>query len=312
MTEYISKNFSASYLYEKTGYEKKLFEFIVGGEEIDKSSQEFSDILSDFKRRQVTSSLVNILMDARVVLKISGVAVPKAFKVMYARDPRDKNNRVFIDLTDILTYKNGVYSCKSIDVLIAYVISAGMMLTYFNEPRKIHMNNTLVTSATSAFVYAFSYILDYLRINGISAHKKQIMYLAATYFQHTMLGKPLTDSVRSIALRISGLKDIEASVVDMRVEKSDLTNIDTFIAAVAKILSTKELTTEVFVDKWANLFGTGTYFASELFIAFSTMITDAYVGCYINNQKTIEKVIGRDIVTYTSALLKAIGSGDYD
>lgn len=312
MTEYVSKNFSASYLYAKTGYEKKLFEFIVGGEEIDKSSQEFSDIITDFKRRQVTSGLLNVLMDPRVVLKISGVAVPKAFKVLYAKDPRDGKNRVFIDLTDILTFKSGMYSCKSIDVLVAYIISAGMQLVYFNEQRKIFMNNTLITSATNAFVYAFSYILDYLRINGMSANKKQVMYLAATYFQNTMLGKPLTDSVRAVSLRISGLTSTEASIVDMRVERTDLANIDTFIGAVGKILNTRELTTEVFVDKWASLFGTGTYFSSELFIAFSTMITDAYVGCYINNQKTIEKVIGRDVTTYTSALLKVIGSGDYD
>ena len=44
-----------------------------------------------------------------------------------------------------------------------------------------------------------------------------------------------------------------------------------------------------------------------LFIAFSSMLTDTYVGCYNNNQKTIEKVAGRNMVSYVNALLKING-----
>ena len=40
------------------------------------------------------------------------------------------------------------------------------------------------------------------------------------------------------------------------------------------------------------IYGTGTVFALELLPSFSNMLTDAYVGAYINNQKTIEKIAG--------------------
>ena len=33
------------------------------------------------------------------------------------------------------------------------------------------------------------------------------------------------------------------------------------------------------------------------------MMTNCYVGCYINNQKTIEKVAGRDMVDFTKGIL---------
>ena len=93
----------------------------------------------------------------------------------------------------------------------------------------------------------------------------------------------------------------------MRLDPNDLESIDVFIAAIAKLLSSSELTLEVFIDKWASIFGPGTYFAPELFIAFSSMLTDTYVGCYNNNQKTIEKVAGRNMVSYVNALLKING-----
>ena len=41
------------------------------------------------------------------------------------------------------------------------------------------------------------------------------------------------------------------------------------------------------------------------------MITNAYVGAYINNQKTIEKVIGQDLVEFTTKILE-IESGVLD
>ena len=307
MDKPIGRNFSSSYLYGKTNYEKNIFNFIMSGDEIDKESTAFEDIIFDFKKRQISSNLLNTLMDKRVILKIAGTPLPKAFKVLYARDPRDKKLKVFIDVTDIMIFKNGMYSCRSIDLLIAHAISAHMQLIYFESPTRLTSNMTIVSTATAAFADLFVYILDYLRINGISAHKKQMTYLAATYFQYNLLGRELNQSAKIIALKISGLTEREAAVVDMRLDPNDLESIDVFIAAIAKLLSSSELTLEVFIDKWASIFGPGTYFAPELFIAFSSMLTDAYVGCYNNNQKTIEKVAGRNMVSYVNALLKING-----
>lgn len=301
------KNFSDSYLYGKTNYEKKIFTFIMSGEEIDKRSKAFEDILFDFRKRQISSNLLSVLTSDEVVLQIAGVPLSKAFKVLYAKDPRTKQQKVFIDVTDIISMNNGMYVCRNIDTLIAYIVSAHMHLVYYNTPGKLCNNASIITPATEAFSDLFVYILDYLRINGISAHKKQMTYLAATYFQHALLGRSLTDSTKVMSLKVSGLTEREASIVDMRMEKEEVESIDMLIAGIGRLLSSDELTLEVFIDKWATIFGPGTYFASELFTAFSSMLTDAYVGCYANNQKTIEKIAGRSMITYTNNLLK-IGS----
>lgn len=307
MNQAPSYNFSSSYLYGKTNMEKKIFEFIMSGEEIDKTQKSFEDILIDFRRRQVSSNLLDVLKDKRVVLKLSGTPLPKAFKIIYARDPRDNKHKVFIDVTEIVGFNNGMYTCRSIDLLIAYIVSAHMHLIWFETPNKFRNSMNIINPATTAFADLFVYILDYLRINGISAHKKQMTYLAATYFQYHLLGRELTDSTKAMSLKISGLTERESAVVDMRLDQKDLDSIESFIDAVARVFQSKELNLEVFIDKWATIFGPGTYFAPELFIAFSSMLTDAYVGCYNNNQRTIEKVAGRSMITYTTNLLK-IGS----
>ena len=64
-----------------------------------------------------------------------------------------------------------------------------------------------------------------------------------------------------------------------------------------------KLTLDTIVEKWMYVYGTGTVFALELFPAFSNMITDSFVGAYINNQKTIEKVAGTGMVTFTKTIL---------
>jgi hypothetical protein len=45
-----------------------------------------------------------------------------------------------------------------------------------------------------------------------------------------------------------------------------------------------------------HLYGVGTVFALEFLPTFLSLITDAYCGVYLNMQKTIEKILGKDLV----------------
>ena len=55
------------------------------------------------------------------------------------------------------------------------------------------------------------------------------------------------------------------------------------------------------------LYGINTVFALEYYPALSAMLTDAYCGAYINNQKTIEKVVGNTLVTYSRNVITKCG-----
>ena len=119
----------------------------------------------------------------------------------------------------------------------------------------------------------------------------------------------INDSIMAKARKNSGLteKDEKILMIQFDIEK-DCLNIRTFIEAISKILGLSKLTLDLVVEKWVWLYGTGTQFALELFPSFSAMMTNAYMGCYLNNQKSIEKICGKELVNYSQALL-AVGKG---
>jgi hypothetical protein len=54
------------------------------------------------------------------------------------------------------------------------------------------------------------------------------------------------------------------------------------------------------------LFNPSTVFALEYMPAFQSMLTNAYVGAYLNNQKTIEKICGKSMVQYAKIAIDSI------
>ena len=77
------------------------------------------------------------------------------------------------------------------------------------------------------------------------------------------------------------------------------------IASLAKVLRIEgQLKIDNFIEKWAFVYGSGTQYGTELYTSFASILTNAYVGSYINNQKTIEKVLGRTLVNLLMVYLK--------
>ena len=68
------------------------------------------------------------------------------------------------------------------------------------------------------------------------------------------------------------------------------------------------LDVEAFSHRWMYAFGAGTFIGLECFVPFAQILTDCYSGAFINQQNTIEKVVGGKVVTsFTNELLK-VGS----
>jgi hypothetical protein len=305
------KNYSNTYLYSQGNYEKKIFEFIMRGEQINKEDSSFDDIRYEVKKRQVASCLIKVLDSKNVILLRANEAMPRAFKVFAAKDIKAGETaglKIFIDVTEIIKFTNGRYSYNhnDIDVLVSYLLSALNHIIYYSDPKRILMNASIIDSGANAFTNLFYYILDYMRISGALNMKEKCAYLTTLYYQINILGKELDDTTRGRALKISQLSDREAQIIDIQLDKDSMTNIKFFIANISKIFKFDKLTLEAFMDKWVYLYGTGTQFALELYPAFSTMITNAYVGAYLNNQKSIENKAGRYMVEFTKTLISIV------
>lgn len=309
----MAKTYAASFLYDKySEYEKKIFSFIMKGTELDKNSPDFEDIIYDIKKRAISNSLVKVLLSKEVILMTNEIPLDKAFKVFCAKDIKGPNKdkmKVFIDCSNIIRYSEskGRYECTSnnIDILISYLVSAMHTLIYYVDEDRIINNSKIISVGAHAFSSLFNYVVDFVcKVNSNTANRSKCLYLTSLYYIGNILGKDYTtEGSRNIAKKVSGLSEREAGIIDIQIKNETMMNIRYFVETVSDILHINKLTLDVIVERWMTTFGTGTVFSLEIFPAFASMLTDAYVGAYINNQKTIEKIVGSDMIEFTKTLL---------
>ena len=303
-----NKNFANTYLYRRTKqYEKKLINFIMNGERIDKNDKSFEDIKFQVKRRQVTNTLYSVLEDDNVILLHHEEGMPKSFKVFCAKDLKnDGKLKVYIDCSDIMRKSNGIWNITSIDILIAHLVSAMTNYIYYLKPNRLLMSNDLSIYGTTAFSALFTHIIDYMyKISLLESKRDNCIYLSSMYFLVNIMGRDSElDSTKAIAKRISNISDRQIEILEMGMDSDIFNNIKTFIDQISKILKLENLSIDMFIEKWIYLYGTGTHFATEYFPEFSAMLTDTYVGCYINNQKTIEKITNKNMVEFSRVLFR--------
>lgn len=308
----MAKTYANTYLFNQYHeYEKKMYEFIMVADRIDTKSDKFEDLLYDFKRRNIGNNLLKIITSDNVILATRpGISLPKAFKVFVAKDVKEDKNKmkVFIDVSDCITFKNGIYTCNKLEWLTSYVISAMTSYVYAMSENKLVGNASVLKDGGTAFAKCFSYIIDRMyKITTVPQMRNKVEYTAAIYYQVNILGKSLDksyDSIKANAIRISDIEPKSAQIVDMMLEEKDFINIDTFSQAIGRIFSFKDLKTANVIAMWMQAFGTGTIFGMEFFPAFSTMLTNTYIGGYLDQQMTIEKITGISMVSFSKTILQ--------
>lgn len=308
----MSKTYAHTYLFKQySEYEKKMYEFIMSAERIDVNSDKFADVLYDFKRRNVNSNLVKIITSKNVILGINSRGpLPKAFKVFVAKDVKEAKDsyRVFIDVTDCIIEKNGQYICNKLEWLISYVINAMVSYIYALNETRLTGNASILRDGGIAFTKCLTYTIDRMyKVSTVQQLKRRIDYAGAIYYQVNLLGKSFEknyDSIKANAMRIADIEPKDAQIVDIMLEEKDMLNIDTFIQSLGKMFNLKDLKTVNVVDVWMKGFGTGTIFALEYFPAFSAMLTNTYVGGYLDQQMTIEKIVGTPLVSFTKTIFQ--------
>lgn len=304
------KTYSSTFLYGKANlqYEKHIMEFILKGERINKNTDAFADVKYDVKRRQVSNSIIKVLESDMIVLVHNNMPMPKAFKVFADRDIKDKSRplRAFIDVSDLMKMVDGKWVCGNVDILIAYLISAMDQVIYYKDPKRLLMSGDIINCGAAAFSSLFTNIIDYIyKISTTQSIKDKCLYLSAMYYMVNILGKDVSDSTKNACKRISGLSEREEQMIFIQIdEKSCFVNIKFFVDEINKVLKLDKLNIDLFIEKWLFLYGTGTHFALEFYPAFATMMTNVYVGCYINNQKTIEKIAGKNMIEFSTAVLR--------
>ena len=309
MIEYKMKTYRDSYLYNigdnTRMHDSALLNFIMKADRIDKDSEAFSGIAEDIKRQQTSSILYQVLKLPNVHLCVNSVELPPAFKVFEAFDvKRDRKPAIFIDVTRLVELRGAYFVCKDLGKLVTYLFAALTYIIYRKDIAKVVNNSDLTISGAECYVGLYNYILDYMRIIGYSNNKEKISYLIALYYMVNMLGKELDTYTKNVAAKVAKLPNTYVNAMDMFITDNMFDNIDTFTTTISDTFKLKGFTTEVLTAKWVYLYGNGSQYAVELFTSMSVLISNAFCGAYVSNQKQIERVCGQSMVRFCNTILK--------
>lgn len=321
------KTYSDTYLYQKYPlYNKRLIDAIMKDPLIEKTDESFKDVIYEIKRSRVSSDLLTILTSRNTILLNCVDPLPRAFKVFVARDikSKEKNIKVFIDCTGVITKdKNYPQYLVNESKLISYLINAGISMIYHKDFNRIIGTSDIITF-TEAFSKLFTFVIDYLtKVSIQETSKIKILYLSAMYFLCNILNfDPDNKRTVDIAKGVSQISEREANILNILMTKIEdkmarpqarnsdnpYENIKTFIQALRKVMhfNEKVITPDMVIERWMVQYGPGTVFGLEYFPAFSAMVTDAYIGGYLNQQKTIEKVLGTTLVSLSKQAISLI------
>ena len=309
MEKLLKKTYADCYLYNKHPiYNKIIFEAIMTDNFINKADKAFEDVVYEVKRARVNINLVKVLQSNKTVLIKPEKGMPNTFASFVAKDPRaGKEIKLFIDVTNCIFPIEGGYRVNE-SRLLSHLISGYYAMKYNVEGSVIL--NKVGNRELSAICFAslFTYVIDYIaKISITAGAKDKCMYLASRYFCEGICGMD-SDRAREISRKVADITEIKENTYSyMSGEKDVFTDLRSFISTIRKMFSITKLTTDIIVEKWMFLFGPCTVFALEFLPAFIGMMTDAYIGSFFNNQKTIEKVCGRSMVELSKHLIDTIG-----
>lgn len=222
--------------------------------------------------------------------------------------------KVFVNIDTVFDKDNNL---KDPETFICYLTSALTNLIYYKMPSRLFNSNAGGSFGADCFCKLFTHIVDYMaKISVVGNNKQKCEYAAYKYyytniactFEGGKANSRFSSSVRQKCLNAVEISDREAGVIDTAIDEDDYKNINTFVTSLADYLKIPGLSLDNFVEKWMYIYGGPvTVFALEYFPSFATMITDAYHGCYLNNQKTIEKICGNSMVGFTKDLIQIAG-----
>jgi hypothetical protein len=302
-----AKPITQCYLYNKmTGYTKVMTNAILNAERLDTNTIEFAeDIGLEIKRSKAPVYLLKILTSKNTHLIHPEEPLPKPLRVFVAKDIKTNAKlNAFIDYSGIIsTVNNGRYRVDT-NVLIAYLISAKHSMMYYGIPGVFTKKSNLVILETRAFAKLFTHVIDYIaNISIIPDNREKMMYLASKYFLYNQLQITDDDKVNEIAMKVADITESQQNIFNILTRSKDLTTLQGFVDTIKEVFKINKLTLSLVIEKWMFLYGSTPVLALEFLPSFLTMITDAYSGVYLNNQKSIEKILSKDLVELGKMLI---------
>ena len=297
------KPISSCFLYTKMDdYTAKMSNAIMKAERINKNTEAFTeDVALEVKRSKAPAYMMRILTSKNTHLIWPSEPLPKGLKVFAAKDIKNsgKEINIFIDCTGIITKKNNDrYNVKP-NIMIAHLISAKNNMIYYALPGALLKKSSDLILMAKCFSKLFTHVIDYIaNISVLSEQREKCRYLSAKYFLTTVAGLDDEERIEDIAIKAADITESQARIFSISTSNVTFDSLPSFIDDLKEVFKIPKLSITLVIEKFMHLYGVGTVLALEFLPAFLSLVTDAYCGVYLNMQKTIEKVLGKDLVEF--------------
>lgn len=295
-----AKTYSDCYMYRNNVYiyEKSIKQYMSKSEILDKNSDYFIGIMNGFKLTY-PRWLYKFINSDKLLFLIPDRQTPvnKAFNTFACTKKQgDKTKTVVLVNAQLLQkhIKSGKFVLASTteSIMQGYCVSAFTAYHYLTNPTLFTNNSVIVNIGAEIYARLFLFVLNYLyKVQSIPKLVAEIEIMTKVYYYYNLLNMSMEKSIQ-LASRKSTLSSLEIEVLNLD-DKDLYKDISTFVTeGLANMRTMEKLTFSLFMEKWIQLFGTGTEFATELLPPFLTMLTNQYVSSYASNINSIQNIIG--------------------
>lgn len=195
----------------------------------------------------------------------------------------------------------------NIDYKVLYsLMQGGTILTKCYEKFQLMKNKgNIIKLGSALYAILFNKVISKMFTLNVTPAKSDIMiFLSSMFFITNMLGRD-EDSLEDINIRyaLDNCKNSSKLVIEDIIRefdfKKDMKDFNTFIQAIAdKVPGLENLSIKRFTEEYMKSFGPLMLFSLEFLPTFIFNLGCVQVGSNLNNQYSIENLLGKEINTF--------------
>lgn len=290
----ITETGSFKYFDKDSMLSKKVYELVTEGKEISVPTIISLDTIKKYRFLQTAAVMSFIDSPACAVVILDKpsfkltVALPAFSAVSHGRI------RTFVNMSNYAAIRaegGSEHGYAVEDRKMFSLLSAGAIEEMWNV-RQLAMKKWSTTQlALFASVYVDAMMKIFNRRYSVGTNQSsvdKIRYFCAKFAICTMLNID-EELGREVATKVANIGPAVVDVIDDN--HYTFQTVFTLLDFIAYNIRGIDLVPSAFVETWLKTYGQSTAFAIDYVPAFMTMLSDAHIGAYMNNQKSIESLL---------------------
>ena len=260
----------------------------------------FATIQSSYKF-PLKNKVLDAYKNGLIVLKFSGntTRLPTCLPFILTKS---SSNQI-VGIIDVAIYgrMDEDTGNVSIDPKKLYIMMEGAMLarTLYIYSKYLNTRTALINNSTAIYSAMFTKVLN--KMFSLNIHKDRlhaILFLSSKFMLVNILGMDptKTDLIYNYSIRnCTSPNHAFIETIDSTFPTEAYTSIDTFITELAKPqyrLGLQKLNVRTYMEAFINMYDSATLLALESYPYFVYNVLGVTSGAYINNQYTLEDVVG--------------------